>query len=190
MKKIVLFLSIILCTNSIFAQKDLQKFFSAELVKYTSAFNKKDWDKVADMMYPKVFSLMSKENMITIVEGMDTMGVSMKTNFKKVTKVSNVVNHGGEKFCKINYFGIVTVKLSFLMAQTSSMWKDQFSKEFGKENVTYDEAKSMFTIKANRSMIAVSPKDKTDWKYLDIESPNAKRLRVLVPLRVQQMLKE
>ncbi len=188
MKKIVLFLSIILCARVISAQQNLQKYFSTELVKYTTAFNKKDWDKVADMMYPKVFSRISKENLITIAEGMDNMGISMKTNFKRITKVSKIVNYGNEKFCKISYFGIIKVKLSFLMSQTYTMWQDQFTKEFGKENVSYNEDNSTFTIKANRAMIAVSPKTPTNWKYLDIDSPNAKGLKSLVPLSVRQQL--
>lgn len=189
MKKIVLFLALILSTSAIFAQKNLHQFFADELTKYTTAFNKKDWDKVADMMYPKIFERISKSNMITIVEGMDNMGITMKTNVQKVTKVSKIVNYGADKFCKINYFGIIKVKLSFLMAQTSSMWQDKFEKEFGKKNVSYNEDTNTFTVNANRSMIAVAPKNTTNWKYLDIDSPNAKGLKSLVPVSVQQQLK-
>ncbi len=188
MKKIILLLSVILCANMLFAQQNLKQHFSSELIKYTKAFNQKDWDKVAEMVYPKIFTRISKENLITIAEGMDSMGLTMKTNFKHITKVSKIVTYGNEKYCKIGYFGIVTIKLSFLMSQTYSMWQDQFNKEFGKENVEYNSDKSMFTIKANRSMLAISPKNTIGWKFLDIDSPKAKGLRSLVPLKVRQDL--
>jgi len=131
---------------------------------------------------------MSKENLILLFEQMDQLGAKMKTNFKSVTGISKVIKNGDEKYCKIHYSGIIKVNLTGLMAQGSSLIQPKLEKEFGKENVNYNEATNSFTIYARRSMVAVSSKNKSNWKYIDINSLQAPGLRNLIPVSVRKQL--
>jgi len=183
---IMLLLSFVITTG--FGQSQLKRHFEKDLTNYTTAFNNKQWDVLTQMMYPRIFELMSKENVLLILEQMDNMGVKMTTDFKSVNKISKVVENGNEKYCKIQYYGIINVKLSGLMSQGSSLMQPQFEQEFGKENVKYYESTNSFTIQAHRSMVAVANKKSGNWKYIDINSPQAKGLQKLIPVKVQEQL--
>lgn len=191
MKKLILFFSIIaFSTISLSAQTELHNKFENDLKKYTVAFNHQQWNTVCDMMYPPIFKMMSKENMIMIMEQMNNLGVKMTTQFLGIDHLSKVVKHGNLKYCDIQYNGKIKVVLSGLMSQGSALLQPQFEKEFGKENVTYKEKENIFLIQAKRSMIAIAPKKSNEWKYIDINSPQAKGLKGLVPHEVQKQLKK
>nr|WP_320118320.1 hypothetical protein [uncultured Marinifilum sp.] len=188
MKKISILILASLIITSGFSQKRLKQHFEKDIISYTSAFNNKQWNVVTQMMYPRVFEMMSKENMIMIMQGMDNMGINMTTDFKSIDKISDVVKFGNEKYCKIHYYGIIKVKLSGLMSQGASLVQTKFETEFGKENVNYNEESNSFTIKAHRSMVAVANKGSDIWKYIDINSPQARGLQKLIPSAVKKKL--
>lgn len=181
---ILLILSFVFTTG--YSQKQLKQHFEKDLISYTTAFNNQEWNTVMQMMYPKMFDMMSKENMIMALEQMDNLGVKMTTNFKSIDKISKVIENGSEKYCKIRYFGVIKVRLTGLMSQGSALMQPQFEKEFGKENVKFNETNNSFTINAHRSMVAVANKKSSNWKYIDINSPQAKGLKRLIPLRVKE----
>jgi len=188
MKRIALLLLLSFVITTGFSQKQLKNHFEKDIISYTTAFNNKNWNKVTQMMYPRIFEMMSKEKMLMVLEQMDNLGVNMTTDFKSIDKVSKVVESGNEKYCKIQYFGLIKVKLSGLMSQGSSLIQPQFDQEFGKENVKYNETNNSFTIQAHRSMIAIADKRSDHWKYIDVNSPQAKSLKKLIPAKVQQQL--
>ena len=188
MKKLAILLLICFSISPTIAQKKLKQHFEKDLISYTTAFNNKQWNVVTEMMYPRVFEMMSKDNMVMVMQGMDNMGVKMTTDFKSIDKISDVVESGKEKYCKIYYYGVVRVKLSGLMSQGSSLVQPKFEAEFGKENVKYNEESNSFTIQAHRSMVAVADKKTDNWKYIDINSPQAKGLQKLIPANVKQRL--
>ncbi|RUT73191.1 hypothetical protein [Ancylomarina longa] len=177
-----------LLQTSVFAQNQLKKHFEKDLRNYTSAFNNRQWDEVTQMMYPPIFDMMSKDNMVMVLEGMDNMGVKMHTTFQAIDKISKVVVSGKEKYCKIYYNGIIKVRLSGLMSQGKILVQPQFEQEFGKSNVKYDEASNSFTINAHRSMVAIANKSTDNWKYIDVNSPQAKGLQRLIPAKVRAQL--
>ena len=74
------------------------------------------------------------------------------------------------------------------MTQGSALVQPQFEQEFGKQNVKYNEANNSFTIQAHRSMVAVADKRSDNWKYIDVNSPQAKGLKKLIPAKVQEQL--
>lgn len=188
MKRIVAIAILCLFFNSGFAQKNLKNTFEKDLISYTNAFNNKEWNTVTEMMYPRIFEMMSKDNMIMIMQGMDNMGVKMTTDFKSIDRISEVIESGNEKYCKIYYYGVIKVRLAGLMSQGSSLVQPKFEQEFGKENVKYHEESNSFTIQAHRSMVAVANKKSDNWKYIDINSPQARGLQKLIPEDVKRRL--
>jgi hypothetical protein len=188
MKKFAILILLVVVFTTGFAQNHLKTDFEKDLIAYTNAFNNKQWDTVTEMMYPRIFEMMSKDNMVMIMQGMDNMGVKMTTDFKSIDKISEVIKSGNEKYCKINYFGIIKVRLTGLMSQGSSLVQPKFEQEFGKDNVVYHEESNSFTIKANRSMIAIAKLKSSQWKYIDVNSPQAKGLQKLIPEHVKRQL--
>ena len=190
MKRIAILLLLSFAITTGFAQTHLKQHFEKDIISYTNAFNQKEWNKVTQMMYPRMFEMMSKEKMILVLEQMDNLGIKMTTDFRSIDKISQVVENGKEKYCKIQYYGVISVKLSGLMSQGSALIQPQFEQEFGKKNVKYNESSNSFTIQAHRSMLAVADKKSDNWKYIDVNSPQAKGLKRLIPVRVQEQLNE
>ncbi|MGQ1908586.1 hypothetical protein ACT3CE_02245 [Marinifilum sp. RC60d5] len=188
MKKISILIILSLLITTGFSQKKLKQHFQKDIIRYTTAFNNKQWNVLTEMMYPRIFEMMSKENMVMILEGMDNMGVKMTTDFKSIDKISDVVKSKNEKYCKIHYYGIIKVRLSGLMSQGASLVQAKFENEFGKENVNYHQESNSFTIHAHRSMVAVANKNADTWKYIDINSPQARGLQQLIPTDVKNQL--
>jgi hypothetical protein len=188
MKRIAILLVLGFAITTGFAQTHLKQHFEKDLRNYTTAFNNKQWNTVTDMMYPPMFEMMSKDNMLMVLEQMDNLGVKMTTDFKSIDNISKVVDYGKERYCKIQYYGVIKVRLTGLMSQGSSLMQPQFEQEFGKENVKYNETSNSFTIQAHRSMVAVADKKSNDWKYIDVNSPQAKGLQKLIPAKVQEQL--
>lgn len=188
MKRIAILLILGFTITTGFSQTQLKQHFEKDLRNYTTAFNNKQWNTVTEMMYPPIFEMMSKDNMLTVLEQMDNLGVKMTTNFRSLNKISKVVNYGKEKYCKIYYYGVINVKLTGLMSQGNTLMQVQFEQEFGKKNVKYNETSNSFTIQAHRSMVAVADKKSDDWKYIDVNSPQAKGLQKLIPIKVQEQL--
>ena len=190
MKKITIFLLFCFVISAGIAQTQLKQHFEKDIKNYTTAFNNKEWNKVTQMMYPRMFEMMSKEKMILVLDQMDNLGIKMITDFRSIDKISQVVENGKEKYCKIQYYGVISVKLSGLMTQGSSLIQPQFEQEFGKKNVKYNESNNSFTIQAHRSMVAIANKNSDNWKYIDVNSPQAKGLKRLIPAHVQEQLTE
>lgn len=188
MKKVAIMILLCFIIASSFGQNQLKSIFEKDMITYTTAFNNKQWDRLTQMMYPRIFDLMSKENVVLVLEQMDNLGVKMTTDFRSIDHISKVVENGKEKYCKIKYYGIIKVKLSGLMSQGSSLMQPQFEQEFGKENVKYHEESNSFTIQAHREMVAIADKNSNSWKYIDVNSPQAKGLQKLIPATIQQQL--
>jgi hypothetical protein len=188
MKRIAILLILSFAITTGFSQTQLKQHFEKDLRNYTTAFNNKQWNTVTEMMYPPMFEMMSKDNMLMVLEQMDNLGVKMTTDFRSLDKISEVVDYGKEKYCKIQYYGVIKVRLTGLMSQGSSLMQPQFEQEFGKENVKYNETSNSFTIQAHRSMVAVADKKSDNWKYIDVNSPQAKGLQKLIPAKVQEQL--
>ena len=188
MKKIAILLLFCFVISTGIAQKQLKQHFEKDIKNYTTAFNNKKWDKVTQMMYPRMFEMMSKEKMILVLDQMDNLGIKMTTDFRSIDKISSVIENGNEKYCKIQYYGVISVKLSGLISQGSLLVQAQLEQEFGKKNVRYNEANNSFTIQAHRSMLAIANKKSEDWKYIDVNLPQAKGLKRLIPAKVQEQL--
>ncbi|MCT4615144.1 MAG: hypothetical protein N4A49_09760 [Marinifilaceae bacterium] len=158
----------------------LKKTFAKDLTEYTKAINEKNWDKLEQMTYPKLFTVVAKETLIGSYELLSIMG-DITTKLNSVDKVSKVVSSKEEKFCKLWYDATLTIKLNMIMAQAAPMCKEQLESKFGKENVSYDEANTTFTIKNKRTILAISPKKISKWKYLDVDSKGTSKVRKLIP---------
>ena len=60
--------------------------------------------------------------------------------------------------------------------------KAGFESQFGAGKVKFDEAKNIFTIAAKQKMIAVTPKDKNDWKYIEHDTTQGDYItRMILP---------
>ena len=167
---------------------DLKAKFTTDISNYLDAFNKGDWDGVINMIYPKLFDLLTKEQMIQTFNQMEEMGMEMKTDFNKIEKVSEVINYESSKFCRVYYNAGLTIKISGVMLENKDQLGQSFLAAYGLENVKYDDINNKFDINAKKSMIAVSNIDSDEWTYIEYNDQQEEMFKQLIPENVLEQI--
>jgi hypothetical protein len=144
-----------------------------------------DWDGMTDMMYPKIFTLSSKEQVKAQMKQMEDMGINITGTNTKVAKISDIIRYGKEKFCEVSYKSDLKIKISGQATEMITLLEGQFKQVYGSDNVVLDEENSQFLVDANKSMIAVASIDKNDWAYFEFNTNEPKILELLLPDDVQ-----
>lgn len=161
------FLFIALLFAACSAKESLMDRFKTDLDSFTEAYNSGDWEKVTSMMYPKLFTVTSKEELVRGIKTLDTMGMKTKIKISGIDNISEIVESGGDKFVLINYRTNLHIELSGKMWEQVEPIKAGFEAKFGAENIKFDREKKTFNIAGKQKMIASTPKDKNDWKYIE-----------------------
>jgi len=167
---------------------DLKTHFTTDLLNYFKAFNKEDWDGVIDMIYPKLFDLITKEQMVQFFSQLKELGMDMKIDFMKVDNISEVISYESSKFCRVYYNGILTIKISGIMLEDKEELKQDFISAYGLDNVKYDSINEKFDIDGKKSMMAISRIDSNNWTYIEYNEQQEEMLYQLIPREVLEQL--
>ena len=167
---------------------NLKEHFTADISNYLEAFNHRNWDGVVDMVYPKMFDLIPKDQMKQSFNQLEEMGMDMKTEFKEITKISEVIIHENSKFCRVYYHSGITIIISGLMLENKEQLIENFITAYGSDNVNYYENENRFFINAIKSMIAVLNEDSDDWKYIEYNDQQKVFLGQFIPSKVLEQI--
>jgi hypothetical protein len=191
MKKSITFLLLLTTVIFSYGQKEsTREIFEKDIKEFLEATNKKDWDKINGIMYPRTFEFFSKQKMITIMDLPEKMGMSIDRNYIKVDSISDIVNSGKEKFYMIYYSFICEVIISDSLKLASiDRVKGLFKRVYGEENVSYNDEENLFTFNSQSRMIAIAYKKSSDWKYILCWSFLKEVIPKLIPKIVQKKFK-
>ena len=163
---------------------DLKTQFAIDLSNYFKAFNQEDWDGVIDMVYPKLFDLITKDQMVQLFIQIKEMGMDMKLELMLIDKISEIINYESSSFCRVYYNGILTIGISGKMLEGKDQLKQSFISAYGLENVKYDSINKKFDINAKKSMMAISSIDSNNWTYIEYDEQQEEMLYQLMPKEV------
>lgn len=173
------------------SKKDLTERFKADITSYTEAYNKGEWNKVADLIYPKLYSVSSKEELIATMSSLDSMGMKTVITLNNIDKISEVFTHVDEKFCLIKYKTTLDITIEKSMIDKINELKSGFEAQFGKENIRFDEKLNKFNISATQTMVAISPKDKDEWKYIEHDESQPDYItKMIIPEEILKKFKK
>lgn len=180
--KLSAFLIALLLLTACSVKESLQERFKTDIDSFTGAYNNADWEKVTSMMYPKLFTVTSKEELINTLKSLDSSGMKTQIKVNSIDSVSPEEISGEEKFVLINYSTSLQIELKGELLDKKELLKAGFESQFGAGKVKFDEAKNIFTIAAKQKMIAVTPKDKNDWKYIEHDTTQGDYItRMILP---------
>ncbi|MEM7161217.1 MAG: hypothetical protein AAF487_02140 [Bacteroidota bacterium] len=176
--------------NTTVQESDLMKKFDLDIRNYLDAFNKGKWNEVMEMIYPKLFDFITRDQMTQAFNQMEDMGMELKTDFNKIERISGLTEAEGKEFCRVYYDSDISVKISGNMLDAKDQLTQGFVEIYGKENVKYVGDKKTFNIKAKKSMIAISEKNFNDWSYIKYNVSQEELLKQLIPEKaLEQILK-
>ncbi|TBM99377.1 hypothetical protein EYD45_15575 [Hyunsoonleella flava] len=186
-----------LFSASVFSQShkaEIQK----EAQNYYNLMTDMNIDGFLDYMYPKVFEMVTKEQMKT---GMEQMFNSpqMKIEFisNDVKSISDEKEVDGVNYAVVYYNS--KMRMTFLTEKDKpeadrqaylDMMKTNMAAQFGAENVTVDVATTSVVINNDASMFAINDPQYDGWKFLGNEKNMAAMVNSMIPEAVRTALLE
>ncbi|MFZ1677934.1 MAG: hypothetical protein WBP41_03195 [Saprospiraceae bacterium] len=173
-------------TAQIKVNPDIQKKFDA----FVELSNQKKWDQAFDLMYPKLFTQVPKQDLVDLMTSMEQDGLSFTRSNIKFKASAEPVVEGNETFVKVDYTGDLTVKITegsiYDAPKAISGMTEQFQTSYGKENVKWDETGKQYTILVTISMIAIQ--NNNQWYLIEINKDQMGLMESLFPAPVMEAL--
>lgn len=182
-----LFLSI----TTAFSQ-DVNPEIKSVLDRFTTLSNEENWDKAFDLLYPKLFSKVPKQDLVTMMETNAKDGLGLRMENIQVNSTSVPVEEGQEQFVRINYEGDVIVAIKqgsmFDTPKTRDVLEEQFKIQYG-SNVKWDEKSKSFKFRTVKNMIAVqNTVTGGGWKLVEINPEQTDLMKELFSASIYDSL--
>lgn len=170
-KFFALILGTFLLATTVGAQATINPAIEEKLNTFISLSNEKQWDKAFDLLYPKMFNNVSKEELIQLMAGMENDGMALHMSNVRIKSTSVPVEEGDETFVRVEYAADLNVKIlkegMFDSPKATQAIDEQFRAVYGQHKVNWDNAKSEFNIIAEKSMMAIQSKEGV-WSLVEI----------------------
>lgn len=171
-----------LFTTTARAQAVINPAIQEKLNTFITLSNEKQWDKAFDLLYPKMFNQVSKEELVNVMTGMESDGMSLHMSNVRITSTSVPVEEGDETFVRVEYAADLTVKIlkegMFDSPKATQAIDEQFRAVYGQHKVNWDNTKSEFNIIAEKSMMAIQSKDGV-WSLVEINMDQPQLMEAL-----------
>jgi hypothetical protein len=190
-KKFLFVCSAILFSFALKGQTGVNPAIKEKLDAFIEYSNKQEWDKAFDLLYPKLFTKVAKQDLVDVMTGMEADGLMLNMSNTRIISTSAPVVEGNETFVKVNYTAdlLVNIMPKGLYDSYKSMIAidEQFKATYGVENVQLDQNRKEYHIKASKSMMAIKS-GKEDWKLVEINMDQPELMAYLFSPSVMESL--
>ena len=194
-RKLILILPAMLLALSSFGQNDkieIRKTFE----EYSHAFKQKNYEKVVNFLYPKIFEYIPKDLMLKGLKNMESdPGTITTMDSFSVTNISEIFQWNGIKYALINYRFKMTIVEN---PEKSESKEDEFDVMdamykmlilmYGKENVVFDKENNKFEINGAGKMYAIYDPAYKGWKFIEKKDKSKSMLLMILPEEVLEKL--
>lgn len=154
------------------------------LTYFVNSIKSKQIDQAVNCIYPKFFTIVSKEKMTQILN-MTYNNPFMKIEVQNLQfgniEKSQLIN--GEHFSIANYFLKLKCNAGSLNDDIKKKINSALTAKYGKNNVKYLANEGSYLINANMKACAVS-KDRKYWKFVILEKEYKPQLVKVLPKKV------
>ena len=164
---------------------DHRAVVSDSLEVYLQANYDKDYDKIMDMVYPKLFDIVAREEMIAMFKGMESEGIEFEISNGGVDKISDLVVHEQERFSRVDYHMDMMMRFTGIEYEAEATQNVIFSSlqaQYGEENVSRKDG--AFYITTDKTMVAIAPLDAESWKFMEMNKDQPQLLEMLLPQEI------
>jgi hypothetical protein len=154
------------------------------LTYFVNSIKSKQIDQAVSCIYPKFFTIVSKEQMTQILN-MTYNNPFMKIEVQNL-QFGNIEKPeliSGEYFSITNYFLKLKCNVSSLNDDMKKKMSSALTSKYGANNVKYLANEGSYLINANMKACAVS-KDKKSWKFVILEKEYKPQLVKVLPKKV------
>lgn len=188
MKKILLLVALVVNLNYSFAQTTKQNI-ERDFINFNQLISEKNIDAALEYSYPKLFEIIPKEKMKSLLEAVYKMpNIEYKISTPIINAISDVKSIDNIDYVKIQYISPFEMKMKDIDLNDEhklQMLLQSFENKFGKANVDLDKTSGFFKINAQKEVIAISTNNQNDWKFVTIDNPRMKvLLEKIIPSEV------
>jgi hypothetical protein len=188
--KLIYIITLFLFSTSLMAQVKVNPDIQKKVDAFISLSNEKKWNEAFDLMYPKLFSKVPKQDLIDMMTGMDQDGLTLQRNNVKLDSVFKPLKDENETFVRLEYTGdlIVAVTKGSLYDTPSSIqsMSTQFETSYGESNVKWDSDNKKYSIQTHISMMAIKSGDQ--WYLVEINNDQKELMQFLFSENVMKTL--
>jgi hypothetical protein len=189
--KIFFILSAVLFTSVLKGQATINPAIKASLDAFIEHSNKKEWDKAFDMLYPKLFTKVPKQELVDLMAGMEADGMSINMQNTRITSTSVPVEEGNETFVRVEYVADLQVDIKpqgiYDYPKSISAIEEEFRKTYGGSNVKWVADNKQFKIIARKAMMAIET-EKGNWKLVEINMDQPELMEYLFSPSIMEAL--
>jgi hypothetical protein len=168
--KLLFVLCSFLTTSMVNSQANVNPAIQTTLDAFIKYSNEKEWDKAFDLLYPKLFNRVPKQDLVDLMVGMQKDGMSLWMKNTRITSTSVPVEEGNETFVRVEYEADMDVHLAeggiYDHPKSIMAMDQQFKTTYGESNVKWNEAQKNYQIKARKAIMAINTSN--TWKLVEI----------------------
>ena len=162
------------------------------LTEYMQLTQDMDLEKLMDYIYPKLFEIAPKEQMIEAMkEGFKNDELKISLDSLKVDKFYPVFESGKGQYAKVTYSMVMVME--FLdkeeLAEKMETIMEGAGEKYGRENLHFDEKTGSLRIKENNALVAAKDKYAKEWSFVSLKEDDP-MINQLLSKDVLEKLKE
>lgn len=190
MKKCFLIL-LLLFTIPVFGQEVIRDTVN----DYLKVTEERDFEGILDRMYPKFFELAPRDLMLNVLkQSFNDPSFNIELKDSEILAISDMKKADSVAYYKVSYSFLMLMQYvesedePFPDKETIRLTQDAFSEMYGKENVSFDEVKMRFSMKAKKEMLVLKTDNQQEWKVLGIEANLKPLLKRILPKKIVEEL--
>lgn len=193
MKRIFVLLVFALFTQLSYGQKDTS--FLGRLNAVLRFTRLKDIDKVMDYTYPKLFTIVPREQLVEAMKGSyETDDFITELDSVNIIKVFPVFKINDGSYAKVKHSLLMKMKYKEPLDTSDKEGNNEMIKsmeeQFGKGNVRFDIAANSLNIFMIADLVAIKDQFSANWTFVNLDEDNPAMLDMLFSKEVIAKLKE
>ena len=163
-----------------------------EYFEFTKANN---YSQMMDYVYPKVFTLATKEQMVEVFNSLETMGIGLNVDEININKIEDLMDGGDKKYGVADYKIDIRLKLLTPVMQSAEViesLKSSFKVSYNASDMSYDEEAKTLSFKGHKYVLAIKDPDydADNWYFLEYDASNPMAAQMLLDGDVLAKFKE
>ena len=189
--KLLFILCAFFATSMVNGQAKINPGIQTTLDDFIKYSNQKDWDKAFNMLYPKLFNRVPKQELVNLMVGMEKDGMALGMRNTRITSTSVPMEEGNETFIRVEYDADMDVNLAaggiYDHPKAIQAMDEQFKATYGGNNVKWNAEQKTYQIKAHKAMMAIQMADKS-WKLVEINMDQPELMEYLFSPTIMEAL--
>jgi hypothetical protein len=169
--KFLFIMSAVLFTSVLKGQATINPAIKATLDAFIAHSNNQDWDKAFDLLYPKLFTKVSKQELVDLMGSQEAEGMTLKMQNTRITSTSVPITEGSETFVRVEYVADMEADIipggKYDYPKSITALDEQFKAIYGGSNVKWNADGKEFQIIVRKAIIAVE-NGKDNWTIVEV----------------------